>query len=186
MAFTTKHGRWFPFTDHIRIHDEVLEKYAFSMLVPVEYSFEYIQKDVLKHSVEFVFSHNGYKVKIDKHSKLKFKKNSRTNQFEPDEALTIYYNYVARNSSKGHHLRYCSPHESFYNSELPWHHKHHKHDSIQTLRENVSIFDNDDRAVADQATNQFYIGRKTVHIRYLGQTDWPNVKDFLKEVSELS
>ncbi len=78
MAFTTKHGRWFPFAEHIRIHDEVLEKYAYLMLVPFEYSFEYIQKDILRHSVEFEFSHNCYKVKIDKHSKLKFKKNSRT------------------------------------------------------------------------------------------------------------
>lgn len=185
MAFTTKHGRWFPFADHIRIHDEVLGKYAYLMLVPADYSFEYIQQDILRHSVEFEFPHNGYKIKIEKHSKLKFRKNSRTGQIEPDEALTIYYNYVARNSSKGHHLRYCSPHESFYDSELPWHHKHHRHESIQSNLENVSIFDSDDRPAADQSTNQFHVSRKTIRIRYLGQTDWPNVKDFLKEVSEL-
>lgn len=185
MAFTTKHGRWFPFIEHIRIHDEVLEKYTYLMVSPIEYSFDYIQEDILRHFVEFEFLHNAYKIKIEKHSKLKRKKDSRTGQLEPFEALTVYYNYVARNSGKGHHLRYCSPHESFYNSELPWHHKHHKHESTLKTSETVSIFDDDDRPSPDQSNNQLHLNGKSINIRYLGKTDWPNVSDFLKEVSGL-
>lgn len=186
MAYTTKHGKWFPFTAHIEIHDQVLKQFESYMVTPQEYSFNYIQKDVLQHSVEFEFSHNGYRVKIEKKSKIKFKKNSRTGQVEPDEALTIYYNYVARNSKKGHSLRYCSPHESFYDSELPWHHKHHRHESIKQNAENISIFDSDNRPVDDQGMNQIYVGNKIIGISHIGQVDWPNVKDFLKEVYNLS
>jgi hypothetical protein len=185
MAYTSKHGKWFPFAEHIHIHDQVLKQFEYQMLTPQEYSFDYLQKDILRHYVEFEFRHNGYKVKIEKKSKIKFKKSLRSGQVEPDEALTTFYNYVARNSDKGHSLRYCSPHESFYDSQLPWHHKHHRHESLSPGSERISVFDNNDRPIDDQGMNQFYVGRKTIHLTYLGQLDWPNVKEFLKEVNNL-
>jgi hypothetical protein len=182
MSYTTKHGQWFPFSQHIQIHDDVLAKYESAMIVPQEYSLNYLSHDVLEHSVEFEFSHNGYRVKIEKESYVKFSKNSVTGKFEPTQALTKFYNYVAWHSDKGHHIRYCSPHEENYRSDLPWHHKHHSHESWKKNQDTVKIYSNDDRPFTDRSKIQFTVDRSTVKINYLGEIDWPNVKDFLKQV----
>jgi hypothetical protein len=188
MAFTKKHGQWFPFAQHIQIHDSVLKKFETSMVSPTEYSLDYLNppvNDILKHSVKFTFAHNGYEVKIEKKSKIKFIKSPVSGVLEPSEALTIFYNYVARNPSTGHRIRCCSPHHHTYDKDLPWHHKHHVHELTIKGVETVLIHDNDDRPIQDRNQFKFYVDNVTISITYLGQVDWHNVKDFLKKVSSL-
>jgi hypothetical protein len=185
MAYSNKHGVPFPFTQHIDIHDQVLKKFEPQMAVPQEYSIDYetTDKSVIKHSVEFIFNHNHIKVKIEKKSKITYKRDKQ-NIIVPCSALTIWYNYVARSSK--YNLRYCSPHTDEFDPINPWHNKHHRHESTGKTSEEISVFDDDNRPSNQRSSNKYHVHKKTITLKYLGQVDWPNVKEFLREVSKLS
>lgn len=186
MAFTKKHGQWFPFTSHISIHDSVLKSYETLMITPTDYSLNNLPNNVLEHFVEFQFAHNNYKIKINKKSNIKYRKNKKTGKDEPFEALTFFYNYVARNPSKGHSIRFCSGHITKYDKNVPWHHLNHCHETIANAPEKVSVYFDDDRPSGDKGSNIYPIGNKNIHVVYLGQIDWPNIKEFLEQVSSYS
>lgn len=185
MLQTNQHGMTYSFYDHMKIHDDVLKKFETLMDIPQEYKLEELSKDVLRHLVEFKLTHNNYKIKIEKKSLLTFKKD-KSGKAIPDTARTIYYNYVARNRSKNHSIRYDCPHDDHYDKDVPWHNKNHRHEEFNSDIEYVKIYSHDDRPVREHNKKKFQVKKKMISIKYCNDDDWPHVQQFLDEIVAFS
>lgn len=178
----TKHGIWFDFDRHIDIHRNNLAGWKSSMVVPADYDEIWEAPDVHKFSLKFQFQINGYEIKITKLSKVSFKVIKNNVQI-PDKVKTLEYSYVGYNQHKNHMIRYCSPHSDTYDKQLPWHHKHHRHE-FDGYIENILIYSEDDRPYLDRFKKNFLSGKQNVSIQFQN-IEWPHVSEFLSEIYKL-
>ena len=152
------------------------------MVVPTDYTEIWEKPNEHKFSVKFVLAINGYEIKITKISKVSFR-HLKNNTLIPDKALSLEFNYVAYNTNKNHIIRYCSPHDTTYDPNRPWHIKHHRHEFDGTI-ENILIYSDDDRPFMDRFKKKFQVDGHNTNIRYQN-IDWPHISEFLTEIYTL-
>jgi len=185
MPKPKKHGMWFDFTRHIDIHDNVLAGYENSMVSSTKYTKTWKSNNTfIEHYVKFEFAHNGYTLEITKESQVSYINHKKYGRV-PHEAKTTYFNYVAINQSKNHHIRYCSPHDTNYDSNRPWHNKDHRHESMVSGQESILIYSKDDRPFTDRLKKKFKVGKVNVSIQYDVNDDWPLLGEFFADIYKL-
>lgn len=175
----TKHGIWFDLSTHIAIHKKVIQD--FNWLISSgqhEYTITRFKDkkdyEILKFSIEFETT-NGFDVKITKETRI--------SKDDSSLAMTSDFSYNCLGKSDNSHLRYHNRHDEDYLVEVPWHNKPHRH-SFDGTTQRISVYSHDHRPEKHKFKKYKWKAYQ-VELKFLDQEDWPFVKEFLEEVSQL-
>ena len=179
----SKHGQWFPLGSHLSIHKNVIESFADWLIKSGDKKYNiknFVGGDgvrYISHQIKFITT-NGFLVEIKKKTKLSSEKT-------PKYGLTFSFSYNCFDLNKKPVLQYHSAHSPVFNPLTPWHHKPHRHEYVRQVQK-VDVYSFDDRP-KDQKRSKYTWGENQdpVELNYLESYDWPFVKEFLDEVSEL-
>jgi len=175
---------WFNFTNHLEIQEKVINDYSFLMTNPVQLKNEWIDKDhtTIKHEISFT-AVNGYEIFISKYAKVK--EDVKGQRF----AKTNIYLYRAIRGKSGnndyHHIRYDSPHASIDETGKDlWDYFNHRHEyKISSKNEFIIIYDPWEKT--DKPFDKTYRGINSGKKYKVNNTQWPQIQNFLEEVSKL-
>jgi hypothetical protein len=180
-----KHDRkpsdnWFNYQRYQHVHESVLNTYSGHFLSNSFYTIPISTTTKLQLEVDIELI-NGFKVSIQKGADVKI---------IDDEVMcqTSWYKYLARHPHTKYQIRYCSPHFGENQEKEDWDYYHHRH-LIQyegkMKSESVIIYSPFDTPVKHQI-NKTYITSND-NKRYSFKKDpWPQIEDFLKEITELN
>ena len=176
----SKHGIWFDLSDHLTIHNKVIESYGWLIASgETKYRVGSVTKEgveLLTHDIKFITT-NGYIVEIFKSTILSGK------GVNPRLGLTHQFSYNCIHEHGDYKLQYHSFHSKVFNHLAPWHHLPHRHE-IKGKRQIVDVYSHDDRPEKLQHKKYTWPGGY-IELAYLKHTDWPFVSEFLDEVSGL-
>jgi hypothetical protein len=124
--------------------------------------------------------HNGLKINIIKNAEVKIIDGVAMCQ-------TTWYKYLARDPVSKLQIRYCSPHFGEEQEKENWDYYHHRH-LIQyegnKKSESVIIFAPFE-APKNHQYNKSYITNRDSKRYSFKKDPWPQIEDFLREITEL-
>ncbi len=175
----SKHGIWFDLFDHLKIHDEVIDQYSWLVASgDTGYTIDKVQNGKsydIYHSISFQTT-NNCNIRIDKTT-------ATTDEAAPTHGLTTSFSYNCIKQDRTYELMYHSAHSRRYNPLAPWHTKPHKHEFDGKIQR-IHIYSEEHRPLSERG-RKYTWKNFPVEMKFLGNSDWPFVSEFLNEVSKL-
>lgn len=173
-----KRDNWFDYHRYMHIHDEVLDRFNGHYTTPVNYEhYIYTEKEIhIGVDIELV---SGHMVSIEKRASGRVIEGQLVCQ-------TTSYQYLIIHPVTKFQIRYCSPHLIGENLE-DWDFQHHRHEIVfggRRPQESVIVYMPFEKPQNVSFNKTYFSSRKGVPFSYKGDP-WPQVEDFLNEVTQL-